>query len=359
MTTVLHLITSPCGGGAESIVRDFLNAEMDDIDTRALYFNNFAPCCKGLSFSDKEDFLGVGYRNPFAIYLIRKKIVKLLSVVEGNLVVHAHLSWAMLFLSLATIGLKVDIFYTEHDTTNRRRKYPFIKYIERFFYSRFKKIVCISEGTRKTLMPWLGKKFDRDVLVIPNGAKFYGYIERTFNHESIKFISIGSLIPKKGFDIFIKFLSQWEFDSWSYTIVGEGSSRNELEALIASHDLSDKIKLVGWSNNVEKYFHDSDIQIIPSRFEGFGLVAVEGMSTGLPVVASDVQGLNEVLEKSNGRASYLVSDFENEKSWEDAIELCIDSLKLDEFSVYSEARDNAHNFSIKKMHDAYRILWLS
>ena len=65
---------------------------------------------------------------------------------------------------------------------------------------------------------------------------------------------------------------------------------------------------------------------MPSRFEGFGLIAVEGMSTGLPIIASDVPGLNEVVSSSID-SCFLVKDANSIDAWVNQIKLCINNLE--------------------------------
>jgi len=67
-------------------------------------------------------------------------------------------------------------------------------------------------------------------------------------------------------------------------LIGEGPKRKQLEKLIHQEQLQSKVRLLGWFGNIEEYLHAADIQFIPSLWEGFGLVAVEGVSTGLAVV---------------------------------------------------------------------------
>ena len=84
----------------------------------------------------------------------------------------------------------------------------------------------------------------------------------------------------------------------SYTIVGSGPDLEKLQYLSKACGVQDIVNFVGWSDNPGEYYRNSDILLIPSHWEGFGLVAVEGMSTGLPIIASNVEGLNEVVSSA-------------------------------------------------------------
>ncbi len=358
MKTVLHVITSPCGGGAEVLVRELVNRGNDrDLQSKAVYFNTNSLCAKNFDLGPNDFSLDVDFRSLKVIFLLRKLIKNELKK-NPNLIIHAHLTWPMLFVPLAVVGLNIKVLFTEHATSNGRRTYSWLRFIERYFYSRFFKIICISEGTRLALEPWIGHKLAKKIVVIPNGARFYSFKIRKKPDGKINFVSIGSLFSKKGFDRTIKALAEWDNHNWEYVIVGEGPQRADLESLILEKKVNDKVKLVGWSDQIEAYLHQADIQLIPSQFEGFGLVAVEGQSTGLPVIGSNVQGLKEVLAEGKS-ATYLVDNPDDKQQWLNQIENCIQALNTDVDGVEDNARKNAENFSLEAMLEHYKSLYKS
>ena len=83
-----------------------------------------------------------------------------------------------------------------------------------------------------------------------------------------------------------------------YIIVGEGWSRDKLEAEARATGHSDKIHFTGFASDkdVIELMTSADVLIVPSIYEPFGIVALEGMATGVPVVASKVGGLAEVID---------------------------------------------------------------
>ncbi|WP_269800440.1 glycosyltransferase [Marinomonas sp. ef1] len=356
MLNILHIITAPCGGGAEVLVRELVSRMNDsDVQSSALYFNINSPCAKNLTLEPNEFSLNVGFRDPKAILLLRDFIKKQLEM-HDNLIVHVHLIWPMLFVSLAVIGLPVKLVYTEHATSNSRRKYPLLRYIERLFYRRFERVVCISMGTKVALDQWLGSKLAPKNEVIFNGSRLYSVKARSCPNNIVNFISIGSLVGHKGFDRTIRSLAKWRNKDWQYLIVGEGAERHNLETLIATFELSDKIKLIGWSDQIEHHLHTADMQLVPSHYEGFGLAAVEGMSTGLPIIAANVSGLNEVLAKAS-QAGFLVDNPDSDCEWLHAIELGLKALQQNTQQVAHDARSNAEQFSLDIMTRNYKKLY--
>mgnify|MGYP006128892781 CR=1 FL=1 len=353
---VIHVITSPCGGGAEFLVRELTRRTNNlGISCKAVYFNYLAECTKKIEFSDNELNLNMSYRNPFAIISLRK-LFKLELVNSPSLIVHAHLTWPLFFVALASLGLPVKLIFTEHDTSNSRRNYSVFKYIERIIYNRYTIIAAISDGVKDSLQAWLCADVSNKVFTIMNGARFFPFKERGPLGKCIKFISVGSLIPKKGFDRTIKALSKLEDINWQYEIIGEGPSRLELEQLIASLGLKDKVILSGWNLALEERYHNANIQLIPSRVEGFGLIAIEGMSTGLPVIASDLDGLNEVVSNSID-SCFLVKNSNDIGEWVNTIKSCIKALEKDLVYISQESYQHSQNFSLEKMTKSYVDLY--
>lgn len=348
IVTVLQIITSPVGGGAEVLARK-LGAKLVEYGFRSelLYFNMNSNISSHLQLRPNEKFLHVSSRNPLAITKLRK-FIKAVRYKSNELVIHVHLTWPFYYVTLSCLGLDVKLIYTEHNTFNRRRKIPFLKIIERFFYSRYSKIICVSNGVRHSLCDWIGVRLCQRTLVVTNGASIYKFAKRNSKLEIIRFVSIGSLTSKKGFKTALTALSILKGYNWRYTIIGDGPDHSNLQALASRLKISDRVNFIGWSDEVEMHLHQADIQLIPSLWEGFGLVAVEGMSTGLPVVASHVDGLREVLDPGNP-ATFLVEDFSNEDAWLKLIVECIESLRNNREHISRAARKQAEKFSFEKM----------
>ena len=103
--------------------------------------------------------------------------------------------------------------------------------------------------------------------------------------------------------------------------------------------------------------HEADIQVIPSLWEGFGLVAVEGMSTGLPIIASSVDGLTEVLGNSSDTVSY-VKNPKSIKEWINMIKKATINLNtIGPKKIAKYSCSHAKKFSLNKMADMYIKLY--
>lgn len=101
----------------------------------------------------------------------------------------------------------------------------------------------------------------------------------------------------KAHDFLIRALSKYSnrLKNIKFLIVGDGPDEAKLKEMIASHGLESIVKLVPWNRNMSEIYSALDMLIIPSRFEGLPLVMLEAMHYGLPIIASHVDGMAEIL----------------------------------------------------------------
>ena len=118
--------------------------------------------------------------------------------------------------------------------------------------------------------------------------------------DRLRVLFVGRFDRQKGIDIFIEALSQVEDLAYAY-IVGAHVIGNE-----PLRNVPMNVSFVGWQSRekLPSYYQSADVLVVPSRWEGFGLSAIEAMRVGLPVIASAVGGLNEVVE--DGKTGILV-----------------------------------------------------
>lgn len=116
------------------------------------------------------------------------------------------------------------------------------------------------------------------------------------------YLSVGTLKTSKRFDLAIASFSKLNDDKCIYYIIGEGSENNYLQKLIKFYNMENKIFLLGQKTNnlVVKYMQASDYLIQPSDYESFGLVLVEAILCGTPVISTEVGGIPEIVDNSNG-----------------------------------------------------------
>ncbi|GAM74245.1 glycosyltransferase sypI [Vibrio ishigakensis] len=135
-------------------------------------------------------------------------------------------------------------------------------------------------------------------------------------------ISVGSLIHRKGFDRIIETLSKLTHNC-HLVIIGEGPERAKLKGLTVRLDVAQQVHFVGEVNNVSDYLAEADLFISGARSEAFGLVLVEAFWQHLPVIASNVGGIPEVVE--HGISGLL---FETEQELIECIDRVLGSQAL-------------------------------
>ena len=116
--------------------------------------------------------------------------------------------------------------------------------------------------------------------------------------NSKKFLAVGRFSRKhKGFDILIKAFSIFAKRNreWTLDIVGEGVEESLYTQMIAEYGLQNKITIHPFTNYIQSYYSNAQVYVLSSRWEGFGLVLVEAMAHGLPVVSSDLPTSKEIM----------------------------------------------------------------
>lgn len=137
-------------------------------------------------------------------------------------------------------------------------------------------------------------------------------------------------------------------------IVGEGPMQYEMMSLVEELDIEHQVRFMGVRGDIGTMIACADIMLLPSKEESFGLAALEAMACGVPVIASRVGGLPEVID--DGRSGYLFTMGDTEEAAEKAIGLLKDrELYL---SVRQEALyDAQEKFNMSKITDQYEALY--
>lgn len=112
-------------------------------------------------------------------------------------------------------------------------------------------------------------------------------------------LAVGRLHENKDHDILIRAYGQVadDFPDWSLKIVGEGDQQPDLEQIVSTMGLAGRVEFAGAVRAIDREYLGAQLVVVPSRYEGFGLVTGEAMSFGLPVVGfADCPGTNELIE---------------------------------------------------------------
>jgi glycosyltransferase involved in cell wall biosynthesis len=171
--------------------------------------------------------------------------------------------------------------------------------------------------------------------------------------------SVGTLRPLKGYDVLLRAFAQLSrtVPQARLWLLGDGPQREELEGVAVRLEIHDRVEFHGWcpSEEVRRRLRQSTVFAFPSRSEGFGLALLEAMATGLPVVASRVGGIPEIVTTPDHG---LLVDPEAPTELAAALRqvLCSPDLRR---RLSSGARNRAQDFGWETVVDAYERVFLS
>jgi len=291
-----HIINSfgLADGGAERLVRRL------HICLRSKYFDSKLLGLLGLPDGDALPFAkSMKLSSPYgwkAFKAIWQYVVN--EVADGD-IVHAHLFPTIFYLSvLKKIGiLRAKLIYTEHSTSNRRRGKWYGRLIDRVAYAGCDCVVAISQGTYDEVVGWKPALASKTI-VVQNGVylPFDTSIEREPKMRPVV-ASVGRICKAKNYQVILEAIALLDDIDFEYQVAGDGPDLEELEKLCSMLGVNEKVVFLGYVPEVSSLLSRSDLFLIASRWEGFGLAAVEAMNASLPVIASDIPGLREVVTR--------------------------------------------------------------
>ncbi len=211
---------------------------------------------------------------------------------------------------------------------------------------------------------WQLEKLDDTVVLCKDDAQKYHFPTKVIYNPltlipgepskgtSKKFLAIGRFSHQhKGFDLLIKAFHIFAVNNkeWSLDIVGEGPEESLYRKLIKKYKLEDSITIHPFTKNIQKYYSEAQVYVLSSRWEGFGLVLVEAMAHGLPVVSSDLPTSKEIL---GDFGLYFKND-----DVDDLARQLNEATKLDWAKKSQEAIGIAKQFDIKNIIQQWRELF--
>lgn len=169
---------------------------------------------------------------------------------------------------------------------------------EQVALSQAQHVIVTSQITRQTLIDQFTVRPEH-ISVIEPGVdrpnRSNPFNTRSLNRAetAIKLLSVGALVPRKGFDVLINALAELVELDWQLTIVGDDqrspSCTQAIKALLKQYKLEARVHLVGsqTATQLAKYYEEADLFVLASRYEGYGMAYTEALAWGLPVIGTD------------------------------------------------------------------------
>ena len=225
---ILHVITSLRTGGAEKLMVDLLpRLKANGLDIDLLLFDGTSTPFKqqaeraGIKIYD----LGTGG----SVYSPRR-LFKLLPFLRRYDIIHTHNTAPQLFAAAGSYFSSATLITTEHTTSNRRRKWRWYRWIDKWMYSRYKKVICISEKAESNLRDHIGAS-GAEIVTINNGVDIAKYAKADSSKDlemiapgSKKIIMVAGFRWEKDQDTLIKSLQHLS-DDFHLFLVGDGVRR--------------------------------------------------------------------------------------------------------------------------------------
>ena len=139
----------------------------------------------------------------------------------------------------------------------------------------------------------------RKIELIPNFSCFSPVTEVRCKREVTKIVAHGRFVHKKGFDLLLRSFSQIADAHIHLYIAGDGAERQRLMALATALNLGDRVSFIGWQDNIRSFLLQGDLFVLPSRYEPFGIAALEAMACGIPIIATKCHGPVEILNNDS------------------------------------------------------------
>lgn len=308
MLKILHVITSMHIGGAEKLVSQLLpRFRQSGADVHLAVFDGTGtPLLQTLSDEGITlHILGHGHRSMYD----PRHILHLRHLMrQGFDIVHTHNTTAQLFTAIARHPKGTHLVTTEHNTTNRRRNHSTLRPIDRRMYSRYERIICCSEPVEAALHVSLNNpELSQRILTIPNGIDLTPYTGRPHTpcSDRANILMVAAFREQKDHLTPLRALTSLP-PTVTLTYAGDGATRPQAQQEARSLGVTDRVTFLGNVSDIPALYRKADIALLSTRYEGFGLAAVEAMASGTPLIISDVPGVREIV--ADGALSFPAAD---------------------------------------------------
>ncbi|MDE6329743.1 MAG: glycosyltransferase [Muribaculaceae bacterium] len=414
---ILFIITDMNIGGAQRLLADMLPrlASVDDLEITLLQYDPIVntPISAAISRlpAIRRISIGIPLSHAAAINpLVRMRAIRRLRAIMRRFdICHVNLFPALYDAAIAARGLKTRLVFTDHSTSNRRRR-PIIRPLERLIHSRYDALTAVSPASARSLADWLRLSDpDRMIHVVDNGIVLSRFLpprasdsestpladdhsdlfdrynagiegemklrmqragikcqKEVFGRDGLPLLMVSRLVESKNHDALVRAIRLLTTDE-RYTrrlrlyppiflaLAGDGPKRDHISALARRLGVADRVMLLGDRADIPRLIAASAAGLQISRYEGYGLTAIEILAGRLPLIASDIPALRYA---TRGGARFIAND---PQAIADAIMTIIDPASPDEFNetllLSARGLDAARRRDIRHTADRYLQLY--
>ena len=330
MIKVLHIVTAFPRSDAEDSMTPWLIATLQQLERIGIKNTIFAPSYKGLG---NQTVMGLDVRRfryfprccedlthdvttpaklsqkpwyvfwvPFLLFFGRRAFSKLIRAEQFD-IVHIHWPLPMAFIGAPAFGKVPNLLHFYTAETAMARRYPIAKKFLRWAMKRTDEIIAISTHA----MNLAKEAFDRPIKIVPYGSFFPEKPPEVFSPKADakkKILFVGRIVERKGVQYLIQAMPGIlkKIDA-ELIIVGGGAPVPQLKTLAHELGIEKNVLFTGIikAKDKDRYYRESDVFVLPACYdkygdtEGLGVVLLEALSVGKPVVASAVGGIVDIV----------------------------------------------------------------
>lgn len=351
MMKILYVVTGLGLGGAEKVVADLADQMVLRGHTIKIAYLKGKVSVRPKSATVELIYLGLESGQNF--FSASNKYRQLIKQYQPD-IVHAHMVHANIFARLNRVGCRVPKLICTAHNSNEGGQLRMLAYQYTNFLSDFN-----SNVSHEAVQSFIDKRAftAKNLTTIYNGIDLtrFTYQVRKDKHSKLSLLSIGRLNEQKDYPNLLNALSLvvQQCTNIHLNIVGEGELRSVIESLIEQLQLSEYVTLLGRRDDVPALIQQADFFILPSKYEGFGLVVAEAMACGTFVIATDCGGVKEVM----GGTGLLVPPQDSSA----LAEVIISAMQMTEDKRLENnqlaLRHVQQNFDLNKIVDQWEVIY--
>lgn len=255
---------------------------------------------------------------------IISKMRKIIKAYQPD-VIHTH-RYVLPYAFLASMGFKAKRVHTVHNVAQKEQT-KVGKNINRVLFRYFNVVpVALSKEIQRTIQEVYGLP-DNRIPVVFNGIDLSRCIvkESYARKDTFTVLHIGRFMDVKNHELLLRSFARFkgQHSDARLQLLGDGELKENMMQLAGQLNITDAVEFAGLQSNVYPWLHNADVFILPSKFEGMPMTLIEAMGTGLPIIASNVGGIPDIL--SSQKEALLIEPKE---------EKIIEALEM----VYSDAK---------------------